>query len=115
MATVQIRDTENLIGVSLSFCIRHILRGEVELDRVVKIIAQTTANTEEAWHHVLSEYKQSYWREFPEEAEKLVAQLRAEGRIEQPRLVDPNRMIRITKATGVWYTSEEDIIWEKAC
>lgn len=78
-----------LIGRSLSFCIQDVLSGRVALEDVEKIVAGTTARTEEDWATLVEMYQGSYWRDFPAEAAELVGQLRAQGRIEQPRLDNP--------------------------
>ncbi|MBI5044833.1 MAG: hypothetical protein HZC02_02815 [Candidatus Levybacteria bacterium] len=78
-----------MIGRSLSFCVQDILRGRVAREDVEKIVAGTTARTEEDWAELVKMYQRSYWRDFPVEAAELVRELRAQGRIEQPRLDNP--------------------------
>lgn len=95
-----------MIGLSLSFCIRDIVAGRVQLDQVDRLVTGTRASDEDEWDEVIAQYKESYWRDCPDEAERLVRQLRAEGRIEQPRVAgNPPPHI----ALGHWVEDESQI------
>jgi hypothetical protein len=92
-----------MIGLSISFCIADICRGTKKLEDVEKIVAGTKMATPEDVEGVLASYKETYWRLFPDKAERLFRQLWDEGKIYQPRLNDgwaPNI------ARGHWVTNE---------
>jgi len=96
------------IGLSVKNCVADICRGSVKVENVIKIIARTSCRDEEDWNHVIDLYKREYWSYFPDEAEKVIRQLIAEKRVEQPRLKDkPFADIK----NGVWVESEKEIIW----
>lgn len=73
---------DQVVGLSLSFCVSAICRGDISIESVKKIVAATNAATPDA---ILDSYKSRYWSEFPDKAEQVVRQLWSEGRIEQPR------------------------------
>lgn len=98
-----------VIGLSLSFCVRDIAEGLVELSAVDKIITATRIVSEDDWNTVIQQYQQVYWRHCPDIAATIVLELRVSGKIEQPRLLDTYRMPRI--AGGHWVNSEADIVW----
>ena len=100
-----------MIGISLSFCIRDIVTKKVALSDVEKIITGTKAATPEHWDDILQRYKAIYWKDFPDEAEKLARDLLAEGKIEQPRLID-GRSAYVGQ--GHWVTSVDEIQWGRA-
>lgn len=75
-----------LTGLSLSFCVGDVLRGDVAYDSIGGIIAGTMAADEESWEDLIKSYQETYWSENPQEAERIVRQLRSEGKIDQPRL-----------------------------
>lgn len=99
------------IGLSLSFCVSRICRGEVPVEDVEKLIVGVICPDESAWNEVISNYKASYWEEFPEQAEEIVQRLRSEGKIVQPRLQDPYRYPIL--GNGVWVSSEKEIEYSK--
>jgi hypothetical protein len=78
-----------MIGYSLSFCVKDIIEGRVDLKDVEKIIANTCAPDDEAWMRITSIYAGVYWRKNPFRAVEIANKLWAEGKIEQPRLTDP--------------------------
>ena len=78
-----------MIGYSLSFCVSDIIRGLVDIKDVKKIVTPILSETDDEWDLTVAKYAEGYWRENPYRAREIVAQLRAEGRIEQPRLTDP--------------------------
>ena len=74
-----------MIGISLSFCIKDICEGRVNLTDVEKIYAGTAfLSSKDAVEH----YTQSYWRNYPNEAKEICQKLWAEGKIIQTRLFD---------------------------
>ena len=72
-----------LIGLSLSYCIREMVK-DPSLN-VLYIVAGTRATTVTAFENVLKAYRQTYWQEFPAAATELATKLMLEGRIFQPR------------------------------
>jgi len=76
----------SLIGLSLSSCVRDILAGHVRLEQVEKIIAGTTAETDEDWDRLATAYARSFWSSDPTRAREIVRELVTSGRVEQPRL-----------------------------
>lgn len=100
---------EAMIGTSVSFCVQDIASGKVAIENVEKIIGGTSVSTEADIDHLLSVYRQSYWSKFPEEAEQIFRQLYTKGKIEQPRLVNPEHFPRIPD--GHWVENEAEIVW----
>ena len=78
-----------MIGLSLSFCVRDILDGKVELDDVEKIIAGTRIHNEQDLEQVVESYMDWYWNHNPR-ALAIVAELFRSGRLEQPRCQGKN-------------------------
>jgi hypothetical protein len=93
--SVQIR------GLSLSFCVRDLVKRYVNILDVGLITIGTNCHTETEWEAMLDEYATTYWREFPAEARAVVNLLLFDGKIEQPRChggCPPN----IAKEGGHW-------------
>jgi hypothetical protein len=99
-----------MIGLSVSFCVRDIVAGKVPLADVEKIIAGTNAPTLEVWEGVVKHYRDVYWRNNPDECERVFRQLLAEGKIHQPR-VEGGRPPLLAGHKGVtkWVNSESEI------
>jgi len=74
------------IGLSLSFCIKAIIAGEVREDSVNKIVSGTCCTSEEDWAELLKTYRVAYWHRNPSEGEAVFRRLLQAGKIEQPRL-----------------------------
>jgi hypothetical protein len=74
-----------LIGLSLSFCIRDIAAGDVDVSNVELIVAGTACRTAEQWRDVLERYERSYWVGYPH-ASLLAAYLIETGKVTQPRV-----------------------------
>lgn len=74
-----------MIGLSLSFCVKDIISGEVSIFDVEKIIAGTMIDSPESLARVINSYAENYWYDNPAVAKWLVRQLFESGRIEQPR------------------------------
>ena len=107
-----------MIGLSLSFCIRDIVSGLVNIDNVEKIITGTKCRTPEDWEYLISEYKNSYWyelnskNEFKHVTVDILTILLRDGKIYQPKLkgeIPPN----ISK--GIWVENEESLAKERQC
>jgi hypothetical protein len=99
-----------VIGLSVSMCIRDIVAGKVNLADVKKIIAGTAAKGSEGWNHVISMYRQTYWRNNPDECEKVCRQLLAEEKIFQPGLTTGYRP-HLVGENGIrcWVENESEI------
>lgn len=100
---------EGFIGLSISLCIASMVRGEIPPSNVKKIIASTCCADDGVWDDVIASYKDSYWTDFPDEAEVLLRKFIKEGKVEQPRLNDNSRYPII--ASGKWVASESKIQW----
>jgi hypothetical protein len=106
-------ERDNMIGLSVSFCVRDIAKGEVALADVDKIIGSTRAVTPENWEQVIAHYKETYWSWddcTPEKGEAVLRQLLAEGKIEQPRLLDDRNYPWLGNRKH-WVDSEDEILW----
>jgi len=99
-----------MIGLSVSFCIKDIVEGRMRIEDVQKIIGGITARTPECIEEVISQYKKSYWLEYPDKAEAIFRRLLAERKIEQPRLVNDQHFPMLTNHVR-WVESEDQIIW----
>ncbi|MCB9801758.1 MAG: hypothetical protein H6774_01575 [Pseudomonadales bacterium] len=93
-----------LIGYSLSFCVLDIVHREVREDQVEKIISGTNAESEEAWEKLLSDYKNSYWKDHADVAEEIARRLYESGKLEQPRTKGENGP---NISNGYWKPLEE--------
>jgi len=100
-----------MIGLSLSFCIRDIATGKVPIGDVEKLVVGTKTPDDEAFESVLQQYCEYYWYECAEEAVEIARRLRAEGKIEQPRLENDDRFPNIAEAR--WVETEEQITWQE--
>lgn len=72
-----------MVGLSLSFCVRDIVTGEVPVERVTKILCGTKTLGE--WDSIVEEYCRTYWRDYPKEATEVFERLLAEGKLFEPR------------------------------
>ena len=97
-----------MIGLSASCCVRDIVRGEVKLEEVEKIIAGTRGDSPEAIDEIIRQYRRIEWRENPDEAERIFRHLLDAGKIEQPKLKG-GRGPWI--GDGWWVESEDQIRW----
>jgi len=76
----------DITGLSLSFCVKDIIEGRVELGRVVCIYTGTMATSEEHWDRLADHYCQHYWRKDPDRARQILTYLREQCMIVQPRV-----------------------------
>lgn len=89
-----------MIGRSLSFCILDIIRNHVSIQEVEKIYTSTKCATGVQWDDMIDCYSRVYWRENPTAARTAVRMLQDAGKIEQPRLTDPDYEYSINN--GYW-------------
>ena len=97
-----------MIGLSLSLCVAHMARGHVDPEKVEKIIAGTKLETLEQWDNAIQRYRETYWHENPDLAEKLVREFLASGKILQPRISE-NRAPWIGPDCTIFVDSEDQI------
>jgi len=98
-----------MIGLSLGLCVADICEGKVKLKDVEKIISGLICRDEAAWDNVIEQYKNKYWSEYPEQAEKITRELLAQNKIEQPRLNDEKHLLFIPHKK--WVKTEKQIAW----
>lgn len=77
---------EKLIGLSLSFCIKDIIAGKVDINDVAFFSTGTCARTPEDWADVELIYRETYWGNNPELASSILHSFLDRGLILQPRL-----------------------------
>jgi hypothetical protein len=86
-----LQEMKPMIGLSLSFCVRDIMDGKVAEGDVEKIITMTKCATDADWQKLIDAYRVVYWRDYERDAvAALLHRLWAQGKIEQPRLADPD-------------------------
>jgi len=100
---------DSKVGLSLSLCVRDILRGKIKEEEVKEIIANTNASPEQ-WEGLLRDYKESYWQENPDEGEAIARRLYEAGKIKQPR--QEGRAAH-SIAAGHWIEADKVADWEK--
>ncbi len=100
---------DSKVGLSLSFCVGDILRGKIKEEEVKEIITGTNASPEQ-WDELMKNYKESYWRENPEEGEAIARRLLDAGKIRQPR---QEGKAAHNIAAGHWIEAEKVADWEK--
>ncbi|HQA79261.1 MAG TPA: hypothetical protein PLV96_00515 [Methanoregulaceae archaeon] len=76
---------KKLIGLSLSFCVRDIIKSGISIDDVECIIAGTNIKVDGDLDKVIELYREASWTDFPDEAEKLARDLFSAGKVYQPR------------------------------
>ncbi|MCK4540556.1 hypothetical protein KAU09_05420 [Candidatus Parcubacteria bacterium] len=100
---------DSKVGLSLSFCVGDILRGNVKEEEVKEIIAGTNASPEKL-EELLKDYKKIYWRKNPDEGEAIARRLYEAGKIRQPR---QEGKVAHNIAKGHWLKEDEVKNWEK--
>ena len=102
-----------LIGLSVSLCIRDILRGKMWEDNVDIIIGSTCIKTKKSLEDVIKMYKNVYWSADPKEGERIFRKLWEEGRVMQPRLMG-GLVVAVDCSSCHWsYDSVEDVLHNK--
>ena len=103
-----INNCNQLIGLSLSYCVSDILKEDVKLDNVTKMYVGCVWQSNQEFLELLEQYHQSYWRKFNfREIEEIVDSLLPI--IQITRLFDPPRLPNTFR--GHWVTDESDISW----
>lgn len=109
---------KKVIGLSLSFCVKDILSGDVPEQDVECVVASTRARNEQDWDEVIARYRQVYWVSDPDRGEAICRRLLAAGKIQQPRLqfAADDRTARYPDISERrWAESLEDIPWRNDC
>ena len=98
-----------IIGLSVSFCVQAIAKGEVNPEDVEKIVASTCCRSDKDWEYLIGAYRSCYWRGVEDVAEKIIRQFISEGRVEQPRLIDDEKFPSIRES--IWVDSIDQVVW----
>lgn len=99
-----------MIGLSVSLCIKDIADGKFDIGDVEKIVAGTMCQKNSDWEEVIQSYRTIYWRNNPDECERILHQLLAEDKVYQPR-VNGYRPPLLLGDNGLtkWVNSESEI------
>jgi len=101
---------DSRVGLSLSFCVSDILRGNIQEEEVKQIISGTMVESPEQWNELIESYKKYYWYEDPEKAEAICRRFIESGKIKQPR-TEGKEVHNI--ASGHWIDADQVEDWEK--
>lgn len=77
---------DKYIGLSLSGCVKDILKGRIKEENVVCIISGTWIQSEDYLNKVIEKYTESYWIGHPDEAPALARRLFFSGKLIQPKV-----------------------------
>jgi len=77
------------IGLSLSMCIKDIIKGVVRETDVAALVTNTCARCHTDWLGLYHQYAASYWSANSKKAFLIVDRLREQEKIVQPRIYDP--------------------------
>ena len=86
------------VGLSVSFCIGAICRGEIDEDMVAFIVPGFTINDENTRRKVWERYSKIYWSDFPEQAWEV---------FERIKIVPLSDGIGHNIADGCWVREED--------
>ena len=75
-----------MIGLSLSWCVKDIIEGKVELDEVEKIICGTRIENPQHFEQVCEHYCAYYWEHNRGRAVLIASKLFNSGKLDQPRV-----------------------------
>lgn len=106
--------TKKLIGISLSGCVEDIVKGNVAIEDVEKIVTGTMARGDDIWQQLLADYADQRWcygDYDPQECVRIAQQLKDDGKIEQPRLDNSSHYPVNRRDDVLWVESEDDIRW----
>lgn len=77
---------ENLIGLSLQFCIKDILQGKVDESKVNMVISGTRITDDRSFDEVFNKYYESSWKDFADEETCKALMERVMKKTYQPRI-----------------------------
>jgi hypothetical protein len=93
------------VGTSFSLCVKSIIDGEIRLDQVIGIESSTKIVFKDDLERVIHAYKETYWEEKPNTAEKIARDIYLNKVFYQPR-VENNYYIIGTRP--LWMPVEVD-------
>lgn len=97
----------HLIGFSLSFCIRDILRGKVKVEDVLHLHTACRMESEDDIRQCVKQYCKSYWKDFEVQTIfGLINHLRKDNRISWLSSFEPNPMFI---GWGHWLSTKNSI------
>ena len=93
------------VGLSVSFCIKDIALGEVDINDVQFISGGTCCKDMEQWQPVIETYRKIYWSHFPDKAEEILRYFLERNLIIQPRLegMEPVTLLSRPEERGLRY------------
>jgi hypothetical protein len=111
-AQVKRIESADLIGLSLSACVKSIVdNSELSIDDVRYIITGTKAQTESDWEEIFNRYIESCWNKYePSIYKSIFDQLRNKHMIIQPRNYSDYRLVNPTAESatyGIWIESKK--------
>ncbi len=95
-----------MIGLSVSGCVLSIVKGEVPIAMVEKIIGRTAAKTDKEWDWLITRYKK-FWGEHAQKCEEILRELLMFNKIEQPKLTHNNYPVIV--GDNIWVEDAEQI------
>lgn len=100
----------HLLGFSLSFCVKDICMGKVDIKEVLFIHSACRPRHEEDIEEILKQYCGTYWQNFPDTARKVVQELLNDS--EGPRIGWANANLKATAPIywGHWLSINKGII-----
>ncbi|MFA6119715.1 MAG: hypothetical protein WC688_07365 [Parachlamydiales bacterium] len=91
-------------GRSLSFCIKNIIDGKVNINDVEMFVTSTCIHNNNEFEKVMKHYADFYWYKNPEKAVEIAWQFWNSGKIIQPRLLNNNATQNIS-VYPIWANS----------
>jgi len=89
------------------------VKGNISLADIEKMVVGTKVVTLDDIESLVNDYRDSYWREKPDECERIFLQLYNDGKIIQPRLETPSRCPKISNHE-LWVENESEINWSRS-
>ena len=104
----------NLIGLSLSACVLDIVKGNIEIENVEKILAGTHCATPMDWYSAISYWVKHDWKKHTVNSLVILCELFETGKIEQPRLVNDAHIPVLSGEHDftIWVDEESQITWD---
>ena len=104
----------NKIGISLSFCVRDIIEGKVQIEDVKEIVAGCRCEDNRDFYSLLERYAENYWYDNPGFGKNVAIQLWEDNKIIMPRLINNDHYPMLCDRNGNlrhWVDSIDEIIW----